>query len=228
MQNTIAAIPRLVRQPAELKAARQALGLSAEQLAQVVRVEGGGRTVRRWEAGEREIPGPVIVVMETAMDFLVQRDAVMQQLDLLQSGKMRSGGKSWLHPTGVDTTETNIAQLLDHKRAFDSALEILIRLPPPDTGTSERVHWYHLRRMTPKNRPPEVDDWSLPGETSIEAALAYFEDHSGLDRRLVRCEDSDTRVEFTLEKRLLLRTQHGASQRLQAGELVQTFYVRSS
>ena len=48
--------------PAELKSARHALGLSAEGLARVVGVE-SGRTVRRWEAGERDIPGPVIVVM---------------------------------------------------------------------------------------------------------------------------------------------------------------------
>lgn len=46
---------------AELKAARHALGLSAEGFARLVGVE-SGRTVRRWEAGDRDIPGPVIVL----------------------------------------------------------------------------------------------------------------------------------------------------------------------
>ena len=49
--------------PNELKAARHALGLSAEGFARLVRVE-SGRTVRRWESGERDIPGPVIVLVE--------------------------------------------------------------------------------------------------------------------------------------------------------------------
>ncbi len=47
--------------PAELRSARHALGQSAEGFARLVGVE-SGRTVRRWEAGERDIPGPVIVL----------------------------------------------------------------------------------------------------------------------------------------------------------------------
>ena len=53
--------------PAELKAARQALGLSAEGFAQAVRVE-SGRTVRRWESGERDIPGPVLALLDIWLD----------------------------------------------------------------------------------------------------------------------------------------------------------------
>lgn len=52
--------------PSELKATRHALGLSAEGFARLVRVE-SGRTVRRWEAGDRDIPGPVIVIVEAIM-----------------------------------------------------------------------------------------------------------------------------------------------------------------
>lgn len=52
--------------PAELKSARHALGLSAEGFAKWVRVE-SGRTVRRWESGERDIPGPVQVLVEAAV-----------------------------------------------------------------------------------------------------------------------------------------------------------------
>lgn len=47
--------------PADLRAARQSLGLSAEGFARIVGVE-SGRTVRRWEAGDRDIPGPVKVL----------------------------------------------------------------------------------------------------------------------------------------------------------------------
>ena len=80
-------MPRFVRTAEDLKAARHALGLSADGLALMVRVE-DGRTVRRWEAGERPIPGPVSVIMETAMDFLRQKIDLAQQLDRLNSGEM--------------------------------------------------------------------------------------------------------------------------------------------
>ena len=49
--------------PSELKTARKALGLSAERFARLVRVQ-SWRTVRRWEAGERDIPGPIVVIVE--------------------------------------------------------------------------------------------------------------------------------------------------------------------
>ncbi len=48
--------------PAEFKRIRHALDLSAEGLARVLQVH-SGRTVRRWEAGDRDIPGPVRVLM---------------------------------------------------------------------------------------------------------------------------------------------------------------------
>ena len=47
--------------PAELKSARRALGLSAEGMARVMHVA-SGRTVRRWESGTQDIPGPVVVL----------------------------------------------------------------------------------------------------------------------------------------------------------------------
>ena len=53
--------------PAELKSARAALGLSAEGFARAVRVE-SGRTVRRWESGERDIPGPVLALLDIWLD----------------------------------------------------------------------------------------------------------------------------------------------------------------
>lgn len=47
----------------ELKSTRHALGLTAEGFARLVRVE-SGRTVRRWESGERDIPGPVLALLD--------------------------------------------------------------------------------------------------------------------------------------------------------------------
>ena len=53
--------------PETLKSARNTLGLSAEGFAKLVKVE-SGRTVRRWEAGERDIPGPVVVIVGALME----------------------------------------------------------------------------------------------------------------------------------------------------------------
>lgn len=53
--------------PSDLKSARHALGLSAEGFARAVRVE-SGRTVRRWEAGDRDIPGPVETLVKIWLD----------------------------------------------------------------------------------------------------------------------------------------------------------------
>lgn len=53
--------------PTDLKQARQRLGLSAGAFARAVGVS-DGRTVRRWEAGDRDIPGPVIVLMRLWLD----------------------------------------------------------------------------------------------------------------------------------------------------------------
>jgi len=48
--------------PAELIAARKRLDLTQSDLARVLRV-GSDRTVRKWERGERPIPGPVAVLL---------------------------------------------------------------------------------------------------------------------------------------------------------------------
>lgn len=54
--------------PPEIKAARHALGLSAEGLAQLGNKLGrplaqSGRTVRRWESGEQDVPGAVVALL---------------------------------------------------------------------------------------------------------------------------------------------------------------------
>lgn len=47
--------------PSELKAIRHSFGMSVDEFAALVRVE--GRTVRRWEDGTREIPGTIDVLV---------------------------------------------------------------------------------------------------------------------------------------------------------------------
>jgi DNA-binding transcriptional regulator YiaG len=54
----------------EFKANRQALGMSQRQLATALNLPpvNGDRTIRRWEAGERDIPGPVQKLMRIFID----------------------------------------------------------------------------------------------------------------------------------------------------------------
>ncbi len=47
--------------PQEFEAARKQLGLSETALARLFKV--GDRTVRRWEDGEKDIPGPAQVLI---------------------------------------------------------------------------------------------------------------------------------------------------------------------
>ena len=47
----------------EIKQARLSLGLTLDEFAKLIRVS-SGRTVRKWENNEREIPGPVSVLVE--------------------------------------------------------------------------------------------------------------------------------------------------------------------
>lgn len=47
---------------AEFAAARQTIGMTQMALAERLGVH--WRTVQKWEAGERRVPGPVVVLME--------------------------------------------------------------------------------------------------------------------------------------------------------------------
>jgi len=197
------------------------LGLSADALAKIVRVE-DGRTVRRWEAAEREIPGPVTVILETAMGYLDDIKLIDTQLEMMHSGKMRSG--STTTAGRVDNTAADITRLTASRQNLIEALEILTRQPASDG--SSRVHWYTLRRSTPLFDPPQKDEWTIPGELSPEAALAYFAKHEGFSGGLEIYDTDGPPTEFFLEKREVLRRQVGASQRLSAGKLVDTIPVR--
>jgi hypothetical protein len=55
--------------PDEIRQARKALGLSTNGLAEALRLgKGGGRTVRRWEAGETPISGPASVAVQLLLE----------------------------------------------------------------------------------------------------------------------------------------------------------------
>jgi transcriptional regulator with XRE-family HTH domain len=211
----------LVRTPEALKVARAALGLSAEALARIVRVE-DGRTVRRWEAAEREIPGPVIVILETAMGYLDSIKLIDTQLEMMRSGKMRTGETTLAGR--VDQTAADIERLTDHRKSLVEALEILTRQPANDG--SNRVHWYTLKRSTPLLEVSQRDEWTVPGELSPEAALAYFVKHEDFSDGLEIADEGGPLTEFILEKREVLRRQVGASQRLSAGKLIDTYFVK--
>lgn len=200
---------------------RAALGLSAGALAKIVRVE-DGRTVRRWEAGEREIPGPVIVILERAIGYLESTKLIDKQLAMLRSGKMTSGETT--RAGRIDQTDTDIERLTASRKSLAEALEILTRQPANDD--SDRVHWYTLQRTTPLFDPAQKNEWSIPGELSPEAALAYFAKHEGFDEGLEVADDEGPPTEFVLEKREVLRRQIGASQRLSAGRAIETYAVR--
>lgn len=54
---------------ADVRAAREFLGLSARGLAEALRLgKDGGRTVRRWESGEVAITGPAQVAIELLLE----------------------------------------------------------------------------------------------------------------------------------------------------------------
>ena len=198
-------LPAIVRSPEALKAARHALGLSADGLARVLRVDDDS-SVRGWETGLSAIPGPVTVVMEAAMNYLVKRTVIARLLEM----------------PGEDANRTAVLNIL---RSVDDGLETLIRLPSANEAARE-AHWYHLWRQPPKHTPPEKDDWSVAGELSPEGALTYFEKHEGFSGGLLLCNDFELAAEFILEKRELLRTPRGHSLGFRAGKSLQKFHVK--
>ncbi len=59
--------------PAEVRTAREALGLTANGMAEALRLgRNGGRTVRRWESGQTPISGPAQVAIEMMIARLIE------------------------------------------------------------------------------------------------------------------------------------------------------------
>ena len=57
--------------PADAKLCRRQLGLSVDGLARVQKTT--GRSVRRWEDGSREVPGPADVLLTLLSNHIVVR-----------------------------------------------------------------------------------------------------------------------------------------------------------
>jgi DNA-binding transcriptional regulator YiaG len=53
--------------PEQFKTIRQQAGLTQSRLAALLRIS-DSRTIRRWETGEREVSGPVSILMEMLRD----------------------------------------------------------------------------------------------------------------------------------------------------------------
>jgi DNA-binding transcriptional regulator YiaG len=62
---------------------REALGLSAEAMAKRLYISGGGRAIRKWEAGEHRIPGPAWVVLRYMLDDAENRFELVNKIDAL-------------------------------------------------------------------------------------------------------------------------------------------------
>lgn len=58
---------------AELRAARAALGLTGRQLADLLQIA-SDRTIRRYEAGDSEVPGPVVVILRALVESAAVRE----------------------------------------------------------------------------------------------------------------------------------------------------------
>lgn len=73
--------------PAKFKRGRKVLGLSQKGLAEVLKIK-SDRTIRKWEAGERAIPGPAVVLMTYWLQSGV-KFAKVADTWLLQGGDIR-------------------------------------------------------------------------------------------------------------------------------------------
>jgi hypothetical protein len=73
--------------------------------------------------------------------------------------------------------------------------------------------------------PTQKDEWTIPEELGPEAALAYFAKYEGFTDGLEIRDDDGPLAEFVLEKREVLHRPVGASQRLSAGKLIDTYSV---
>ncbi len=67
--------------PAEFRAIRHALGLGTPRMGRLLGVA-GGRTVRKWEASERPLTGPAIILIWVLWKF---PDVLAQLIKLCQS-----------------------------------------------------------------------------------------------------------------------------------------------
>jgi transcriptional regulator with XRE-family HTH domain len=97
---------------AQLKKARHALGLSAEGFARLVGVK-SGRTVRRWESGEREIPGPVTTFLQHVKQrkdgsYYVMFSIAGENIIIQSAAEKAEHDKARLSHFGVASTDRSV------------------------------------------------------------------------------------------------------------------------
>ena len=64
----------------DLRIARKALGMTGAELARTLRLGfGGDRTVRRWEAGDASISGPVAIAIEAMLDGYKPQEVIRHE-----------------------------------------------------------------------------------------------------------------------------------------------------
>ena len=88
------------------------------------------------------------------------------------------------------------------------------------------MHFYSLKRATPKFSPGEKDEWSIPGALGLDEALRYFEKDLGFGLR--RIDDDDLVGEFVLEQRERIVRPIGASISIRPGKALTTSWVGRS
>ncbi|MFZ0372655.1 MAG: hypothetical protein WBC94_05150 [Xanthobacteraceae bacterium] len=86
------------------------------------------------------------------------------------------------------------------------------------------VHFYSLKRATPKFSSGKRDEWSIPGALGAEEALKHFERELGFGLRQIH--DDDAVGEFVLEQRERILRTVGASVSIQPGNILATSWVR--
>jgi hypothetical protein len=125
--NSKAPIPRVVRTPLQLLAARRALGLSEGGLARMIEAEDPA-VVTDWESGSTPIPRPLTQLLEFCMELLMQREELDERLETLVSGERLCGGFVCSNAAN-DITQAEIANAMVAKTMNDVALAKLMRQP---------------------------------------------------------------------------------------------------
>lgn len=122
-----APIPRVVRTPLQLQAARRALGLDPGGLARMIEAEDPAM-VKDWENGAEPIPRPLTQLLEFCMELLMQREEIDERLETLMSGERLCGGFVCSNAAN-DITQAEITNVMVAKTMNEVALAKLMRRP---------------------------------------------------------------------------------------------------
>jgi len=90
---------------------------------------------------------------------------------------------------------------------------------------SDEAHYYILKRLVPRDRPEQQDEWAYSHGKSPDDALAYFERAHGLRALEIGspgCDDAD----FILEHRVRDPRGEGGHVGVRPGQVLATFLVR--